>query len=485
MINLRIVARILSSLALLEALLLLITWSVGIGYSEPKTYPFIVTAAVSLLFGGALMYYAKGAPLKITRRDGYLSVALAWVMFSIIGAIPFILYCDNPRISVAVFEATSGFTTTGATALTGLDTMPHSLLFWRSLMHWMGGLGIIFFTVALLPSISGGTVKLFAAEATGLKIGKLHPRVSTTARWIWGIYLTLTLLCLGAYTLAGMPLFDAVNHAMSTISSGGFSTHQESIGFYHSAAIELTAVVFMFLAGVNFTLIYTTLFKRRIREFGRNGELQLMVVMLVIVVAVMWIGDVLRGENIIESLRTALFTGVSIQSTTGFITADYMARYAPFVWVFIFLVGVIGPMAGSTGGGIKTVRVMTAFKVALAEFRHILHPRAVLPVRISGAAAPTGILRTMFAFFVAYGMLLVFGATAYLLMGLAPMDAFGIAASMLSNVGPAIGYQIGATGSLDVLPDAGLWIASVLMLIGRLEIFAILLPFVPAFWKER
>ncbi|MBQ7634472.1 MAG: TrkH family potassium uptake protein [Bacteroidaceae bacterium] len=484
MINLRIVARILGSLALLEALLLLGTLAVGIVYAEARIYPFIVAAAVALATGMALLYYAKGAPRRLTRRDGYLSVALAWVMFSLIGAIPFLLCCAHPRVAVAVFEATSGFTTTGATALTDLDTMPRSLLFWRSLMHWMGGLGIIFFTVALLPSISGGSVKLFAAETTGLKIGKLHPRVSTTARWIWGIYLTLTLMCFGGYALAGMPLFDAANHAMSTIASGGFSTHQESLGFYHSAAIELTACVFMFLAGVNFTLIYTTLLKRRLREFGRSGELRFMVMALFVAVMVMWGTDIVHGNNVFESLRTALFTGISIQSTTGFITADYMARYTPFVWVFIFLIGVIGPMAGSTGGGIKTVRVMTAMKVMLGEFRHILHPRAVLPVRIAGTAAGTDVLRTMFAFFVAYIVLLVMATLCYLTMGLTPLDAFGVAASMLSNVGPAVGYQIGATGSLDVLPDAGLWLSSLLMLIGRLEIFAILLPFVPEFWKD-
>ena len=484
MINLRIIARILSSMAFLETLLLLLALAVGVIYVEGTLLPFILTAIVSLVIGCALLYYAKGAPRKITRRDGYLSVALTWVMFSLIGALPFLFYCEHPRLAVAVFEATSGFTTTGATALTSLDTMPHSLLFWRSLMHWLGGLGIIFFTVALLPSISGGSVKLFAAESKGLKIGKLHPRVSTTARWIWGIYLTLTFLCFGGYMLAGMPLFDAVNHAMSTIASGGFSTHQDSFAYYHSPAIELTAVVFMFLAGVNFTLIYTTLMKRRLSDLRHSDELRLMLIMLCVVVVVMFGCDVVRGNNVFESLRTALFTTVSMQSTTGFITADYMTRYTPFVWVFIFFIGIFGPMAGSTGGGIKCVRVLTALKVMIGEFRHILHPRAVLPVRIAGSTAATDILRTMFAFFVAYTVLLVAATLCFLAMGLAPLDALGVAASMLGNVGAAIGHQIGATGSLAVLPDAGLWLSSILMLIGRLEIFAILLPFVPAFWKE-
>ncbi len=485
MVNLRIVARILSSLAFLEAFLLLLTLAVGIIYSEANLLPFIATAVVAIGLGAALLYYAKGAPRKITRRDGYLSVALTWVMFSLVGALPFIFGNAHPRLAVAVFEATSGFTTTGATALTGLDTLPQSLLFWRSLMHWLGGLGIIFFTVALLPSISGGTVKLFAAESTGLKIGKLHPRVSTTARWIMAIYLTLTLLCFGAYLLAGMPLFDAVNHAMSTISSGGFSTHQESFAYYHSSAIEYTAVVFMFLAGVNFTLIYTTVMKHRVVEVWHNGELKLMMALLLIAIGVMFASDVWHGANVWESLRAAVFTGVSIQSTTGFITVDYMVRYTPFVWVFIFLLGMFGPMAGSTGGGIKCVRVITALKVMLSEFRHILHPRAVLPVRIGVNTASPSVLRTMFAFFVVFVVLLIISTLCFLLMGLAPMDALGVATSMLANVGPAIGHQIGATASLNVLPDAGLWLCSLLMLIGRLEIFAILLPFVPAFWKEQ
>lgn len=484
MINLRIVARILSSLALLEALLLLTTLGVALFYAETRLYPFIVTAVLAAAIGAGLMYYAKDAPQKITRRDGYLSVVLTWVMFSLIGAIPFILYSDNPRVSVAVFEATSGFTTTGATALTNLDTMPHSLLFWRSLMHWLGGLGIIFFTIALLPSISGGSVKLFAAEATGLKIGKLHPRVSTTARWIWGIYLMLTALCFAAYWLAGMPTFDAINHAMSTIASGGFSTHQASFGFYDSPAIEAVAVAFMWLAGINFTMIYMLLLRRRWREFFSSDELRLLLFLMVTLILVMLGEDILRGGNVWESLRSSVFTAVSIQSTTGFITTDYMVRYSSFVWLFVFVVGVIGPMAGSTGGGIKCVRLITAIKILFGEFRQILHPRAVLQVKIGGASAPTNVLRTMFAFFVAYIMLLIFATAAYLLMGLQPLDALGVAASMLSNVGPAIGHQIGATGSLDVLPDVGLWLSSLLMLIGRLEIFAILLPFVPAFWKD-
>lgn len=484
MVNLRIVARILSSLAFLEALLLLATLGVGVYYSETRFYPFLVTASVAVIIGAGLMYYAKGAPRKLTRRDGYLSVALTWVMFSLIGSIPFILYSEQPRLAVAVFEATSGFTTTGATALTGLDTMPHSILFWRSLMHWFGGLGIIFFTVALLPSISGGSVKLFAAEATGLKIGKLHPRVSTTARWIWGIYLTLTVLCITAYLLAGMSPFDAINNAMSTVSSGGFSTHQDSFAYFHSPAIEYVAIIFMFLAGINFALIYTTVLNRHWREFGRNGELRFMATLMLITSTVMFAEDIMNGENVFDSIRNALFTAISVQSTTGFVTVDYMVHYTPIVWVFIFIVSIIGSMAGSTSGGLKCVRLLTALKLAVSEFRHILHPRAVLPIRIAGVAAPISILRTVFAFFVAYIVLVVISTTCYLIMGLAPMDAFGVAATMLGNVGPAIGYQFGATGSFDILSDAGLWLSSILMLIGRLEIFAILLPFVPAFWKE-
>ncbi|MBP3228886.1 MAG: TrkH family potassium uptake protein [Bacteroidaceae bacterium] len=484
MINLRIVARILGLLAFFEAVLLLAAWGVSLFYHEAHTYPFLVTTLVAVAAGGALLYYARTAPKKITRRDGYLSVALSWVMFSAIGALPFLMLADTPRLSVAVFEAMSGFTTTGATALTGLDALPRSLLFWRSLMHWLGGLGIIFFTIALLPSISGGTVKLFAAESTGLKIGKLHPRVSTTARWIWGIYLSLTLLCVGAMWLAGMPLFDAINHAMSTIASGGFSTHQESIGFYHSVPIEVVTTIFMFLAGINFTLLYGLVVKRSLRALVQSDELRLMVWLLGGVFLVMLVEKVASGGTLLGSLLDTLFTAVSIQSTTGFITTDYMQAYSPLVWLLLFFLGLIGPMAGSTGGGVKCVRVQTALQVMATEFRRILSPRAVLPVRIGGVAAQYGVLRTVFAFFVAYVLLAVLATVAYLLMGLAPLDAVGLAVSMLSNVGPAIGHQIGATGSLALLPDAGLWLATLLMLIGRLEIFAILLPFIPAFWKE-
>lgn len=483
--NFKIIARVLSSLAFLEAILLLVALLVGIFNHEGAVLNFWVSLAVSMLTGVGLFRYGRGAPEKITRREGYLCVGLTWIMFSLIGALPFLLVGEkSPGIAQSFFEAFSGFTTTGATAIPDLDAMPASILFWRSLMHWLGGLGIVFFTVALLPRMSAGSTKLFAAESTGLKMGKLHPRVSTTARWVWGIYITLTLACTASLYLAGMSLFDAVNHAMSTVSSGGFSTHTASIGFFNSPAVEYVVIVFMFLAGVNFTLIYLLVIKRRLSAIWRDGELRTYVYILCGATVVILISSLLQGIGAEKSLRDALFHTVSMQTTTGFITMNFTDVWPLPVCLLIFLLELIGPMAGSTGGGVKCVRVLTSLKIMAGEFRHILHPRAVLPVRLGNQVIGQSVIRAIFAFFTVYVLLLFFGAICFTLMGYPLLDSFGLAGSLLGNIGPIVGHNIQPASSLYALPDAGLWLGSFLMLAGRLEIFAILLPFVPSFWRE-
>lgn len=483
MINFHIIARLLSIMAFVQTTLLITAMIVGICWQETHLENFVIAAIISFVVAMALHMYGRKPSTKMTRREGYLSVVLTWLLFSVLGSIPFALSVENIRVSEAFFEAMSGFTTTGATIMTNLDEQPHSLLMWRSMSHWFGGLGIIFFTIALLPSIRGGAIKLFAAEATGLKLGKLHPRVNTTARWICTIYIFLTLVCTGAYYLSGMDIFDATNHAMSTIATGGFSTHDSSIAYFQSPLIEYVACFFMFVSGMNFTLIYIVLAKHKFNQAFSNSELKAYAAIMVCTTLIIAAYSIATSGNIEAGFRNSLFQVVSLQTTTGFVTYDFTLWPAAIV-VLIYLTAIIGPMAGSTGGGMKCVRIVSSFKLLSNELNHLLHPRAVLPIRIGENTLSGTVIRTVFAFFVVYVLLLIISIIAYLCMGLPLLDAYGVSASLLGNIGPALGHEVNSAGLMNMLPDAGLWLGSFLMLAGRLEIFAVLLPLFPAFWKK-
>lgn len=483
MINFKMVYKALGSLLFIEALLLLTCLGVGLLYGETDYASFGLPTIVALLLGIALRVKGRHADNRMGRRDGFLIVSSAWVVFSLVGMLPFLIGGHTPRLAVALFETMSGFTTTGATAFDDVDALPHSILFWRSLTHWMGGLGIVFFTIALLPNMGQGDLRLFSAESTGLKIGKLHPRISTTARWLWGLYLLLTATCIGAFHLAGMNLFDAINHALSTVATGGFSTHTASIGYYESPLIEYVSIAFMFVSSINFTLLYLLLVKHRLRDVWADSELRCFLAILFFVSIITAVVLCFDGLTVEEALRTALFSVVALQSTTGFTTVDFM-MWHPALWMLLSIVSVIGACAGSTSGGLKCVRVLTAVKLVVNEFRQKLHPHAVLPVRIAGNTLAPGIARSVFVFFVVYFLLIFVSAILMSCMGLPLLDALGLGISAFSNVGPSIGYAVGPLDSWSALPDAALWLNSFLMLAGRLEIFSLLLLFVPAFWRS-
>ncbi len=483
MINFKMVCKALGSLLFIEALLLILCLGIGFLYGETDYATFGLPTAVALVLGILLKLKGRGADNRMGRRDGFLIVSAAWIVFSLVGMLPFLVGGHTPRVAVAMFETMSGFTTTGATAFDDVDALPHSILFWRSLTHWMGGLGIVFFTIALLPNMGQGDLRLFSAESTGLKIGKLHPRISTTARWLWGLYLLLTAACLGAYHLAGMNLFDAANHALSTIATGGFSTHTASIGYYESKTIEYVSIGFMFISSINFTLLYLLLIKRKWRSVWADSELRCFLLILGSVSLIMAVTLCFDGLSVEESVRTALFNVVSLQSTTGFTATDFM-MWHPALWMLLSIVSVIGACAGSTSGGLKCVRVLTAMKLVVNEFRQKLHPHAVLPVRIGGNTLAAGVARTVFVFFAVYFLLIFVSAILMSCMGLPLLDALGLGISAFSNVGPSIGYVVGPLDSWGTLPDAALYLNAFLMLAGRLEIFSLLLLFVPAFWRN-
>lgn len=484
MINSKIICSVIGTLLFLEALLLAVCLGLGIYYGETDYLTFGIPMLVAVAIGIGLKVLGRGAENRMSRRDGYLVVSATWVVFSLIGMLPFLISGCETRVAAAFFETMSGFSTTGATVLNNIDSLPHSILFWRSLTHWMGGMGIVFFTIAVLPQVGSGEQKLFSAEATGLKIGKLHPRISTTARWLWGLYLLLTVACTGALTLGGMDVFDAVNHGLSTVATGGFSTHQASIEYYDSILIEGIVVVFMFFSSINYTLLYLLIIKGRLRDVWRDGELRCFIVLLVFIIIYMsGVLYFMDGYTLAEALRYSVFHVVSLQSTTGFTACDFMTWH-PSAWMLLFFVTAIGACAGSTSGGIKCVRVLTAYKVLVNEFKHILHPRAVLPVRIGGSVVTETVIRTIFSYLICYFLLMFVGASVMMAIGIPMLDSISLCMSSFSNVGPSIGWMVGPLDSWDVLPDIGLWTHSFLMLAGRLEIFSLLLPFMPAFWRD-
>lgn len=485
MLHIPIIYKVLGTLLYLLALLMSICFGMSYWFNEGSTHlAFGIPMLIAFVAGALLQYFGRHAENCMGRRDGFLIVSLTWIVFSVIGMLPLIISGCQPRVSAAFFETMSGFTTTGATALDNIDSLPYSILTWRSMTHWIGGMGIVFFTIAVLPNMGDGGTKLFSAESTGLKIGKLHPRISTTARWMWSLYLLLTLTCTAAYYWGGMSLFDAVNHGLSTIGTGGFSTHQDSIAFFKSNRIQWIATLFMFIASINCTLLYLFFVKRRFKDVWHDGELRcFLVIFFTAALSITGILYFVEGIDIMSSLRIAFFNTVSLQSTTGFSDEDFMIWH-PTIWLILSFISIIGACAGSTSGGLKCIRVLMVWKLTKTEFRQMLHPHAVLPVRINNTQITAQMGRTVFAFFVVYFILIMVACFFMVAMGHTLLDSFGLAISSFSNIGPSIGHQVGPLGSWSCLNDATLWIISFLMLAGRLEIFSLLLPFTPAFWRD-
>ena len=456
----------------------------GFYYNEDDRWPFIIAAGVALLIGLTLNCIGRDADKRFSRRDGYLIVSLSWIVFSLVGMLPYVLSGYIPSVSDAFFETMSGFTTTGASILNDIEALPHGLLFWRSMTQWIGGLGIIFFTIAVLPVFGVGGVQLFAAEATGPRHDKVHPRISVTAKWIWSIYLGLTVVCAFLFSLGGMSVFDSICHSMATTATGGFSTRNASIAAFDSAYIEYVTILFMFLSGINFTLLFLAFFKGRVGKLFSDAEFHWYASIVGIFTLVIALGLVIvRGGQIEESFREALFQVVSVQTTTGFVSADYML-WPPVLWFLLSVVMFFGACAGSTGGAIKCVRIAMLLKVVRNEFLRIVHPNAVIPLRISGHVIHSKAKITLLAFFVLYVLVIFIGWVVMMALGLDFMDAYGVVVSSVSNVGPGLGNYSGIH-SWAHLPDAAKWVSAFLMLIGRLELFSVLLLLTPGFWQKR
>ncbi len=476
--------KVLGSLLFLEAFFMSWCLVVSFIYGEKDFIPFLLSIAITIVAGVVMRYNGKDYKGAMTRKDAYLIVTVLWLVFSLFGSLPFILGGYLPNISDAFFETISGFTTTGATVIDDVDSMPHGILFWRSLTQWIGGLGIVFFTIAVLPSIVGGSVRIFAAEATGPIRTKLHPRLSTTAKRIWSIYLLLTVLCATMYCLFGMSIFDGINHAMTTTATGGFATHNDSLEFYNSASLEYTGAIFQFLSGINFTLLYLTFLKGKFKGLFNNSELKFYLLLVCSFTAVITVMLIVNNHYDIErAFRSSLFQVVSFITTTGLFSDD-VAQWHHLSWVFLAILMFIGACAGSTSGGFKSIRALMVWKIIRNSFHQILHPKAVLPVKINQHTIAGTQINTLMSFFAVFVLACLFTSTLMIAMGIDNTNAITISLSCISNVGPTLGTQIGPEMSWAGLPDVVKWMCSILMLVGRLEIFTVFILFSRSFWKD-
>ena len=464
--------RIMGFLLLIETAMLMCCGGVSLFYKEDDLNSFLLSSAITAFVGVIMLAIGRGAEKSLNRRDGYVIVSVAWIAFSFFGMLPYYIGGYIPSVTDAFFETMSGFSSTGATIMNNIESMPHGILFWRAMTQWIGGLGIVFFTIAVLPIFGMGGIQVFAAEASGPTHDKVHPRIGVTAKWIWGIYAGMTGTLIILLVFGGMGLFDSICHAFTTTSTGGFSTKQTSIEYYHSPYIDYVISVFMFLSGVNFTLLLL-MFNGKIKNF-------MSVAFFTVFIAVWLYQTSSMGAE--EAFRKSLFQVISLQTSTGFATADYML-WPSILWGCLLIVMIMGACAGSTTGGIKCIRMVILFKVAKNEFKHILHPNAVLPVRVNKQVISPSIQSTVLAFTFLYAIIAIISILVMMGFGVGFLESIGTVISSIGNMGPGLG-TCGPAFSWSELPDAAKWLLSFLMLLGRLELFTVLLLFSSDFWKR-
>jgi len=455
---------------------------VSLIYHEQESLSLLWASLITLLSGLVLGLLFRKKSDGFGKKEGFLVVSLSWVVFSFFGTLPFLLTHSIPSFTDAFFETISGFTTTGASILNDLESLSHGVLFWRSITQWLGGMGIIVLSLAILPMLGIGGIQLFIAEVPGPSPDKLHPKVKETAKRLWAIYLIFTLSEIFFLLLGGMDLFDSVNHSLTTMATGGYSTKQASIAAWTSPYIQYVITFFMFLAGTNFTMAYFA-FKLKTNKVWKNEEFKvytgfILLFTLIFTLVLSVSRDAAFGVN----LREAAFQVVSIMTTTGFVTADYLG-WAPILVVLMFMLMFFGGSAGSTGGGIKIIRVWLTIKNSYLELKRVIHPNAVIPVRYNRRAVPERIISNILNFIVLYMLIFIVGVWVMAILGLDMNSAMGAVAASLGNIGPGIG-SVGPMDNFAHLPAFGKWFLGFLMLMGRLELFTVLLLLSPVYWKK-
>jgi len=483
--NYKFIFRANGLMLMIESVFIFISAGVSVYFRE-NPFPFVISGLITLACG-IVIALPTGIRTKtniIGKRESFISVTLSWLLFALFGSLPFLFSGATSSFSSAFFEATSGITTTGATIINDIEALPNGILFWRSFLQWLGGMGIIVFSMAILPLLGGEAAQLFDAESSGLTHDKFRPRVAQMAKRLWGIYLTLTAVLIALLYFCHMDPFNAVCHAFSTISTGGFSTKQLSIAFWNSAYIEAIICVFMIIGAINFPLFYF-LIKGRFRKFFSDEELRWFLGIIVIATSIVTISLFIHPNmnmRLIDSFRYAIFQVISIFTTTGFSTIDHIHWGPVFLILFLILMIICG-CSGSTSGGMKTVRALVLAKNTFSEFGRLLNPRAIIPIRLNGRALSFEIVQRLLAFAFLYIFIIIFSWGVFILAGMPFVEALGASVTSIGNVGPGFGEH----GPLGSFSNTSWFIKiymALLMIVGRLEIFTVLILFTPTFWKK-
>lgn len=453
-------------------------------YQDGTMNLFLICAVIVFLLGMVIFLPVRKVRQELRLRDGFLIVTASWLSLALVGALPFILL-PQPEISYvdAVFESMSGLTTTGATILTNIEQLPRGILYYRQQLQWLGGLGIVVLAVAIMPMLRVGGMQLYRAETPGpLKDNKLTPRITETAKALWLIYLGITILCALAYWLGGMSMFDAVGHAFSTVAIGGMSTHDAGFSWFNSPTLEAIATIFMVVAGINFAIHFTSWKRASAQPYFQDPELKVYASLLLGLATLTTIALYLGGtyESIAESARYAGFQVVSIMTTTGYTTTNF-SIWPGFIPIMLICIAFIGGCAGSTCGGMKVIRIMLLYRQAIREIRRLIHPHAVIPVKIGGRKTSATVMDAVWGFFFLYVASFVMITIILNGVGVEPVTAYAAAAACLTNLGPGLGDVSANYAGLNSTAKV---ILSFAMLMGRLEIFTILVLFTPAFWRD-
>ena len=482
-LNYKIIINVMGLLLILNGVFMLACIPVSVAYNEDDITAFLLSSLITLITGFFFWWSSRQNDSVVKKRDGYLIVAGGWLSMSLFGALPLLLSgATGGSYTDAFFETISGYTTTGSTIFADIEALPRGILLWRSITQWIGGMGIIVLTVAILPILGIGGMELYVKESPGPSPGKLHPNIKETAKRLWILYVSLTVAEAVLLAIGGMDIYDAVNHALTTAATGGFSTKNASIAYYDSPFIHYVIIIFMILAGMNYSLIYFG-FKGNFKKVLNNEEFKYyiitIVVLTLIVVPFLYFVLPSGAEKV---FRDGLFQVVSIITTTGYATADY-TTWTQFL-TFLFLVMMfIGGSAGSTAGGIKIMRHVILFKNSFLELKRLLHPAAIIPVRFNKKSLSNEVTFNILAFFLLYLMIFLIGSLVMSFLGVDYNTAMGAVATTLGNVGPGIG-KVGPVDNFSQIPALGKWVLSFFMLLGRLELFTILVLLTPYFWRS-